>query len=133
MQEEVTNTILKELRDFRMEEEIHYKQNIKAFSNLEKEIKENSDAMLVLRRKIGSLEGKTDNLKSVIAENTAQMFNIKGKAENLEKVIEELKEIEEENKMYDWDFIKDFDKEKLISNLILKVWNLTERVEALEK
>ncbi len=133
MQGEVVNTILKELRDFRMEEEIRCKQNIKALSNLEKEIKENSDAVLGLRRKIGALEGKTDNLKSVIAENTAQMFNIKGKTENLERTIEELKETQEENEIYDWDFIKDFDKEQLIGNLILKVWNLTERVEALEK
>ena len=35
--------------------------------------------------------------------------------------------------MYDLDFIKDFGKEQLISNLILKVWNLTEIVKALEK
>ena len=133
MQDEVTNTILKELRDFRNEEEIRCKQNIKALSDLEKEIKENFDAMLGLRRKMVALEGKTDNLKSVIAENTAQMFNIKGKIENLERTIEELKETQEENEIYDWDFVKDFDKEQLIGNLILKVWNLTERVEALEK
>ena len=133
MQDEVANKILKELRDFRTEEEIRWKANIKALFDLEKERKENSDVMLSLRIEIGTLEGKTDDLKNVIAENTAQMFNIKGKTENLEKTIEELKETEEENKIYDLNSIKDFEKEQLISNLILKVWNLTERVEALEK
>ena len=133
MQGEVENTILKELRDFRAEEEIRWRANIKTLSDLEKERKENSDVMLSLRIEIGALEGKTDDLKNVIAENTAQMFNIKGKTENLEKTIEELKETEEENKIYDLNSIKDFEKGQLISNLILKVWNLTERVEALEK
>ena len=133
MQDEVANKILKELRDFRTEEEIRWKANIKALFDLEKERKENSDVMLSLRIEIGTLEGKTDDLKNVIAENTAQMFNIKGKTENLEKTIEELKETEEENKIYDLNSIKDFEKGQLISNLILKVWNLTERVEALEK
>ncbi len=133
MQDEVANKILKELRDFRTEEEIRWKANIKALFDLEKERKENSDVMLSLRIEIGTLEGKTDDLKNVIAENTAKMFNIKGKTENLEKTIEELKETEEENKIYDLNSIKDFEKEQLISNLILKVWNLTERVEALEK
>lgn len=133
MQGEVENTILKELRDFRTEEEIRWRANIKALSDLEKERKENSDVMLSLRIEIGALEGKTDNLKNVIAENTAQMFNIKGKTENLEKTIEKLKETKEENKIHDLDFSNDSEKEQLIYNLILKVWNLTERVKALEK
>lgn len=133
MQGEVENTILKELRDFRTEEEIRWRANIKALSDLEKERKENSDVMLSLRIEIGALEGKTDNLKNVIAENAAQMFNIKGKTENLEKTIEKLKETKEENKIHDLDFSNDSEKEQLIYNLILKVWNLTERVKALEK
>ena len=133
MQGEVENTILKELRDFRTEEEIRWRANIKALSDLEKERKENSDVMLSLRIEIGALEGKTDNLKNVIAENTAQMFNIKGKTENLEKTIEKLKKTKEENKIHDLDFSNDSEKEQLIYNLILKVWNLTERVKALEK
>ena len=133
MQGEVENTILKELRDFRAEEEIRWRANIKTLSDLEKERKENSDVMLSLRIEIGALEGKTDDLKNVIAENTAQMFNIKGKTENLEKTIEKLKETQEENEIYDFNSIKNFEREQLISNLILKVWNLTERVEALEK
>ncbi len=133
MQDEVENTILKELRDFRTEEEIRWRANIKALSDLEKERKENSDVMLSLRIEIGALEGKTDNLKNVIAENAAQMFNIKGKTENLEKTIEKLKETKEENKIHDLDFSNDSEKEQLIYNLILKVWNLTERVKALEK
>ena len=133
MQGEVENTILKELRDFRTEEEIRWRANIKALSDLEKERKENSNVMLSLRIEIGALEGKTDDLKSVIAENTAQMFNIKGKTENLEKTIEKLKETQEENEIYDFNSIKNFERDQLISNLILKVWNLTERVKALEK
>ena len=133
MQGEVENTILKELRDFRAEEEIRWRANIKTLSDLEKERKENSDVMLSLRIEIGALEGKTDDLKSVIAENTAQMFNIKGKTENLEKTIEKLKETQEENEIYDFNSIKNFERDQLISNLILKVWNLTERVKALEK
>ena len=68
----------------------------------------------------------------VIAENTVEMVNIKGKTENLERAIEELKETEE-NKIHDLDFSNDSEKEQLIYNLILKVWNLTERVKALEK
>ena len=133
MQGEVENTILKELRDFRAEEEIRWRANIKALSDLEKERKENSNVMLSLRIEIGALEGKTDDLKNVIAENTAQMFNIKGKTENLEKTIEKLKETQEENEIYDFNSIKNFERDQLISNLILKVWNLTERVKALEK
>ena len=133
MQGEVENTILKELRDFRAEEEIRWRANIKTLSDLEKERKENSDVMLSLRIEIGALEVKTDDLKNVIAENTAQMFNIKGKTENLEKTIEKLKETQEENEIYDFNSIKNFERDQLISNLILKVWNLTERVEALEK
>lgn len=133
MQGEIENTILKELRDFRTEEEIRWRANIKALSDLEKERKENSNVMLSLRIEIGALEGKTDDLKSVIAENTAQMFNIKGKTENLEKTIEKLKETQEENEIYDFNSIKNFERDQLISNLILKVWNLTERVKALEK
>lgn len=133
MQGEVENTILKELRDFRAEEEIRWRANIKTLSDLEKERKENSDVMLSLRIEIGALEGKTDDLKNVIAENTAQMFNIKGKTENLEKTIEKLKETQEENEIYDFNSIKNFERDQLISNLILKVWNLTERVKALEK
>ena len=133
MQGEVENTILKELRDFRAEEEIRWRANIKTLSDLEKERKENSDVMLSLRIEIGALEGKTDDLKNVIAENTAQMFNIKGKTENLEKTIEKLKETQEENEIYDFDSIKNFERDQLISNLILKVWNLTEKVKALEK
>lgn len=133
MQDEVANKILKELRDFRNEEEIRWRANIKALSDLEKERKENSDVLLSLRMEIGALEGRTDNLKSVIAENTAQMFNIKGKTENLEKTIEELKETEEENKIEDRDFYKNLEKELLLNNLLFKVMDLTERVEALEK
>lgn len=133
MQGEIENTILKELRDFRAEEEIRWRANIKTLSDLEKERKENSDVMLSLRIEIGALEGKTDDLKNVIAENTAQMFNIKGKTENLEKTIEKLKETQEENEIYDFNSIKNFERDQLISNLILKVWNLTERVKALEK
>ena len=138
MQGEVENTILKELRDFRAEEEIRWRANIKTLSDLEKERKENSNVMLSLRIEIGALEGKTDerktdDLKNVIAENTAQMFNIKGKTENLEKTIEKLKETQEENEICDFNSIKNFEREQLISNLILKVWNLTERVKALEK
>lgn len=133
MQGEVENTILKELRDFRAEEEIRWRANIKTLSDLEKERKENSDVMLSLRIEIGALEVKTDDLKNVIAENTAQMFNIKGKTENLEKTIEKLKETQEENEIYDFNSIKNFERDQLISNLILKVWNLTERVKALEK
>ena len=133
MQGEVENTILKELRDFRAEEEIRWRANIKTLSDVEKERKENSDVMLSLRIEIGALEGKTDDLKNVIAENTAQMFNIKGKTENLEKTIEKLKETQEENEIYDFNSIKNFERDQLISNLILKVWNLTEKVKALEK
>ena len=133
MQGEIENTILKELRDFRAEEEIRWRANIKTLSDLEKERKENSDVMLSLRIEIGALEGKTDDLKNVIAENTAQMFNIKGKTENLKKTIEKLKETQEGNEIYDFNSIKNFERDKLISNLILKVWNLTEKVKALEK
>ena len=46
MQGEVENTILKELRDFRTEEEIRWRANVKSLSDLKKERKENSDVML---------------------------------------------------------------------------------------
>jgi len=78
MQDEVANTILRELREFRIEEEKRWNKNNKEISNL-------------------------------------------------------LKETKEENKIHDLDFSNDSEKEQLIYNLILKVWNLTERVKALEK
>ena len=78
MQDEVANTILRELREFRIEEEKRWNINNKEISNL-------------------------------------------------------LKETKEENKIHDLDFSNDSEKEQLIYNLILKVWNLTERVKALEK
>ena len=133
MQEEVTNTILRELREFIIEEEKRWNENNKVLSNLEKETKENSEIISALKIETGGLEGKIDNLEMVIAENTVEMINIKAKIENLEKAIEELKETEEENKIHDLDFSNDSEKEQLIYNLILKVWNLTERVKALEK
>ncbi len=133
MQEEVANTILRELRKFIIEEEKRWNENNKVLSNLEKETKENSEIISALKIETGGLEGKIDNLEMVIAENTVEMINIKAKIENLEKAIEELKETEEENKIHDLDFSNDSEKEQLIYNLILKVWNLTERVKALEK
>ena len=133
MQEEVVDTILKELREFRIEEEKRWNENDKIVSNLEKETKENSEIISALKIETGGLEGKIDNLEMVIAENTVEMINIKAKIENLERAIKELKETEEENKIHDLDFSNDSEKEQLIYNLILKVWNLTERVKALEK
>ena len=132
MQEEVVNTILIELREFIIEEKKRWNKNNKVLSNLEKETKENSEIISALKIETGGLEGKIDNLEMVIAENTVEMVNIKGKTENLERAIEELKETEE-NKIHDLDFSNDSEKEQLIYNLILKVWNLTERVKALEK
>ncbi len=132
MQEEVVNTMLIELREFIIEEKKRWNKNNKVLSNLEKETKENSEIISALKIETGGLEGKIDNLEMVIAENTVEMVNIKGKTENLERAIEELKETEE-NKIHDLDFSNDSEKEQLIYNLILKVWNLTERVKALEK
>ena len=133
MRDEVVNTILGELREFRIEEEKRWNENNEALSNLVKETKENSETISALKIKTGELEGKIDNLEMVIAENTVQMFNIKGKTENLERTIEELKGTKEKNKIQDLDFSNDLEKEQLIYNLILKVWKLTERVKALEK
>lgn len=133
MRDEVVNTILGELREFRIEEEKRWNENNEALSNLVKETKENSETISALKIKTGELEGKIDNLEMVIAENTVQMFNIKGKTENLERTIEELKGTKEKNKIQDLDFSNDSEKEQLIYNLILKVWKLTERVKALEK
>ena len=132
MQEEVVNTMLIELREFIIEEKKRWNKNNKVLSNLEKETKENSEIISALKIETGGLEGKIDNLEMVIAENTVEMVNIKGKTENLERAIEEIKETEE-NKIHDLDFSNDSEKEQLIYNLILKVWNLTERVKALEK
>ena len=133
MRDEVVNTILGELREFRIEEEKRWNENNEALSNLVKETKENSETISALKIKTGELEGKIDNLEMVIAENTVQMFNIKGKTENLERTIEELKGTKEKNKIQDLDFSNDSEKEQLIYNLILKVWKLTEGVKALEK
>ena len=132
MQEEVVNTMLIELREFIIEEKKRWNKNNKVLSNLEKETKENSEIISALKIETGGLEGKIDNLEMVIAENTVEMVNIKGKTENLERAIEELKETEE-NKIHDLDCSNDSEKEQLIYSLILKVWNLTERVKALEK
>lgn len=89
-----------------------------------KELKKNSENILGLKVYFNGLASKIDDLEKVLAENTVEMINIRAKVQNLEEVLRNLKEEIIVNHM---------EKERLLNTLFIKILNLTERVEALEK
>lgn len=89
-----------------------------------KELKKNSETILGLKVYFNGLASKIDDLEKVLAENTVEMINIRAKVQNLEEVLRNLKEEIIVNNM---------EKERLLNTLFIKILNLTERVEALEK
>lgn len=89
-----------------------------------KELKKNSETILGLKVYFNGLASKIDDLEKVLAENTVEMINIRAKVQNLEEVLRNLKEEIIVNNM---------EKERLLHTLFIKILNLTERVEALEK
>lgn len=89
-----------------------------------KELKKNSETILGLKVYFNGLASKIDDLEKVLAENTVEMINIRARVQNLEEVLRNLKEEIIVNNM---------EKERLLHTLFIKILNLTERVEALEK
>lgn len=89
-----------------------------------KELKKNSETILGLKVYFNGLASKIDNLEKVLAENTVEMINIRAKVQNLEEVLRNLK---------DEITVNNIEKERLLNTLFIKILNLTERVEALEK
>ena len=89
-----------------------------------KELKKNSETILGLKVYFNGLASKIDDLEKVLAENTVEMINIRAMVQNLEEVLRNLKEEIIVNNM---------EKERLLNTLFIKILNLTERVEALEK
>ncbi len=89
-----------------------------------KELKKNSETILGLKVYFNGLASKIDDLEKVLAENTVEMINIRAKVQNLEEVLRNLKEEITVNNI---------EKERLLNTLFIKILNLTERVEALEK
>ena len=89
-----------------------------------KELKKNSETILGLKVYFNGLASKIDDLEKVLAENTVEMINIRARVQNLEEVLRNLKEETIVNNM---------EKERLLNTLFIKILNLTERVEALEK
>lgn len=89
-----------------------------------KELKKNSETILGLKVYFNGLASKIDDLEKVLAENTVEMINIRARVQNLEEVLRNLKEEIIVNNM---------EKERLLNTLFIKILNLTERVEALEK
>lgn len=89
-----------------------------------KELKKNSETILGLKVYFNGLVSKIDDLEKVLAENTVEMINIRAKVQNLEEVLRNLKEEITVNNI---------EKERLLNTLFIKILNLTERVEALEK
>ena len=89
-----------------------------------KELKKNSETILGLKVYFNGLVSKIDDLEKVLAENTVEMINIRARVQNLEEVLRNLKEEIIVNNM---------EKERLLNTLFIKILNLTERVEALEK
>ena len=89
-----------------------------------KELKKNSETILGLKVYFNGLVSKIDDLEKVLAENTVEMINIRARAQNLEEVLRNLKEEI---------IVNNREKERLLNTLFIKILNLTERVEALEK
>lgn len=89
-----------------------------------KELKKNSETILGLKVYFNGLASKIDDLEKVLAENTVEMINIRAKVQNLEEVLRNLK---------DEITVNNIEKERLLNTLFIKILNLTERVEALEK
>ena len=89
-----------------------------------KELKKNSETILGLKVYFNGLVSKIDDLEKVLAENTVEMINIRARVQNLEEVLRNLKEEI---------IVNNIEKERLLNTLFIKILNLTERVEALEK
>ena len=89
-----------------------------------KELKKNSETILGLKVYFNGLASKIDDLEKVLAENTVEMINIRARVQNLEEVLRNLKEEI---------IVNNIEKERLLNTLFIKILNLTERVEALEK
>ena len=89
-----------------------------------KELKKNSETILGLKVYFNGLVSKIDDLEKVLAENTVEMINIRARVQNLEEVLRNLK---------DEITVNNIEKERLLNTLFIKILNLTERVEALEK
>lgn len=83
MQEEVVNTILKELREFRTEENKRWEENDKRWdandkrlTSLEQATEENTKAIVELKIQINGLDTKVSSLEQVTKENTERISSL---------------------------------------------------------
>ena len=103
MQEEVVNTILKELREFRTEENKRWEENDKRWdandkrlTSLEQATEENTKAIVELKIQINGLDTKVSSLEQVTKENTERISSLeKATKENTERIINLEKETNE--------------------------------------
>ena len=94
MQEEVVNTILKELREFRTEENKRWEENDKCWdandkrlTSLEQATEENTKAIVELKIQINGLDTKVSSLEQVTKENTERISSLeKATKENTERI-----------------------------------------------
>ena len=103
MQEEVVNTILKELREFRTEENKRWEENDKRWdandkrlTSLEQATEENTKAIVELKIQINGLDTKVSSLEQATKENTERISSLeKATKENTERIINLEKETNE--------------------------------------
>ena len=103
MQEEVVNTILKELREFRTEENKRWEENDKRWdandkrlTSLEQATEENTKAIVELKIQINGLDTKVSSLEQVTKENTERISSLeKATKENTERISSLEKETKE--------------------------------------
>ena len=94
MQEEVVNTILKELREFRTEENKRWEENDKRWdandkrlTSLEQATEENTKAIVELKIQINGLDTKVSSLEKATKENTERISSLeKVTKENTERI-----------------------------------------------
>ena len=103
MQEEVVNTILKELREFRTEENKRWEENDKrwdandkSLTSLEQATEENTKAIVELKIQVNGLDTKVSSLEKATKENTERISSLeKATKENTERIINLEKETNE--------------------------------------
>lgn len=111
MSDEIANTILKELRAFRTEEEKRWEENEKRWErnnirlgSLEEATRENTKSILTLTSQVTTLEVKVSDLEKATKENTERIISLeKATKENTERItslegkVDSLEKVTKEN------------------------------------
>ncbi len=147
MQEEVVNTILKELREFRTEEnkrweanEKRWEENTKVISelnvkvnSLEEATKENTKAIFELKTKVNEIDTKVNKLETLTKENTQSINNLSQRLENNKLGIMDKSISERLDKIYKVNFNNDVEHAKIKKALELLSATSSKTVKRVEK